>query len=66
MSLVKVIEVLAEGNSVENAIENALDEAKETLHGIKSIYVKDINALVEDNNIVRYRLILNISFLLDE
>lgn len=66
MSLVKVIEVLAEGNSVENAIENALNEAKETLHGIKSIYVKDINVLVEDNNIVRYRLILNISFLLDE
>ncbi len=66
MSLVKVIEVIAEGNSIENAVENALKEAKQTLHGIKSIYVKDINAIVEDNSIVRYRLILNVSFLLDE
>jgi dodecin len=66
MSLVKVIEVIAEGNSVENAVENALKEASETLHGVKSIYVKDIKAIVEDNSIVKYRLFLKVSFLLDE
>jgi dodecin len=66
MSLVKVIEVIAEGNSVENAVENALKEASETLHGVKSIYVKDIKVIVEDNSIVKYRLFLKVSFLLDE
>jgi dodecin len=65
MSLIKVIEVISEGSSIEGAVENALAQAKKTVHGIKSIYVKDINAMVDDNKVMNYRLIVRISFLVD-
>ena len=38
MSIAKVIEVLAEGNSIEAAIQAAVTEAAETVRGIKQFY----------------------------
>ncbi|HKL24721.1 MAG TPA: dodecin family protein [Desulfuromonadales bacterium] len=66
MALVKVIEVLAEGNSVENALENALKEASATVDKIQSIYVKDIQAKVENNAISAYRVNAKVSFLIQK
>ena len=66
MSMLKVIEVLAESdNSWEDAAQNAVATAAETLHGIKSIYIKEMEAVVEDNQITKWRLNANITFLLD-
>jgi len=65
-AMVKVIEVLAQSEkSWDDAAKVALEEASKTLRGIQSIYVKDMQAVVEDNRIVKYRLNAKISFLLE-
>ncbi len=65
--MVKVIEVLAQSEtSWDDAARVALQEASKTLRGIRSIYVKDMQAVVENDQIVHYRITAKISFLLDE
>ncbi len=66
MSMVKVIEVLAESSkSWEDAANLAVQKATESLHGIRSIYIQDFQARVEDGKIVSYRINAKISFALD-
>jgi hypothetical protein len=66
MSMLKVIEVLAESDrSWEDAAQNAVTSAAKSLHGIKSIYIKEMEATVEDNRIKNYRINAKISFILD-
>jgi len=61
--MVKVIEVLAQSEtSWEDAAKNALDEAKKTLRNIRSIYVKELEAKVENDKIVEFRINAKISF----
>lgn len=65
-SMLKVIEVIAESDkSWEDAAANAVAHAGKTLKGIKSIYIKDMQAKVDNNKIVKYRINANISFLLE-
>ena len=63
MAIVKVIEVLAQGNTLEAATEAALTEASETVDNIKHIYIKEMQAIVENNKITNYRVNAKISFL---
>jgi hypothetical protein len=66
MSTLKVIEVLTESNkSWEDAAQAAVTQASETLHGIKSIYIKDMEATVDNGKIRSYRINAKISFLLE-
>ena len=65
--MLKVIEILAESDrSWEDAAAKAVEQASKTLHGIKSLYIKNMEAKVEDNKIIEYRINGQISFLLDE
>ncbi|MEW6765873.1 MAG: dodecin family protein [Pseudomonadota bacterium] len=65
-NVVKVIEVLAESEkSWEDAAQQAVNRAAKTLQGIKSIYIVNMEAKVEDNRIVQYRINAKISFLLE-
>jgi flavin-binding protein dodecin len=65
--MLKVIEVLAQSDkSWEDAAANAVKQAAETVRGIKSIYIKEMEASVEDGKIVQYRVNAKISFLLGE
>jgi len=64
--MLKVIEVLAESDkSWEDAASNALTRAAKSVHGIKSIYIKDMEAKVENNKITQFRITAKISFTLD-
>ena len=64
--MLKVIEVLAESDkSWEDAAKKAVTRAGGTLHGIRSIYIKELEATVEDNKIKKYRINGKISFNLD-
>jgi len=65
MSLAKVIEVIGDGETIEKAIQNALSEASKTIHSIKSIYVENIQALVENQKVTHYRVNAKITFVLD-
>ena len=67
MSVIKVIEVIAESNkSWEDAAAEALKEASKTVRNIKSIYVQDMQAIVENDKIARYRVDAKISFLVEK
>jgi flavin-binding protein dodecin len=58
--------VIAESDqSWEAAAASAVARAGNTLKGIKSIYIKDFQAKVENNKIVLYRVNANISFMLE-
>ena len=65
MSIAKVIEVLAEGDSIEAAIQTAVTEAAETVRGIKHVYVDNVQAIVEDNEVVKYRVNAKLTFVVD-
>ena len=67
MAVVKVIELLAQSEkSWEDAAQVAVTEAAKTLRGIQSVYVKEMQAIVENNRITQYRVNVKISFILEE
>jgi flavin-binding protein dodecin len=64
--IVKVIEVLAESEkSWEDAADNAIKEAAKTVKNIKSIYISNMNAKVDKNKMVKYRINAKISFVVN-
>ena len=65
MSIAKVIEVLAEGDSIEAAIQLAVSEAAETVRGIKHVYVVGVQALVEGDVVVKYRVNAKLTFVVE-
>ena len=65
MSLAKVIEVLAEGPTIEGAIEAAVKEASDTVRSIKHVYVEGIQALVEESKITKYRVNVKVTFVVE-
>ena len=63
MSVIKIIEVIASSNkSFDDATQVALYEAKKSVKNIKSIYIKEMNANVENGEIVSYGVNAKISF----
>lgn len=66
MSLLKVIEVLADSDkSWEDAAQDAVAKASKTVHNIKSIYIENFEATVDNGKLKRFRINGKISFLLD-
>lgn len=66
MAVVKVIELLSESaNGWEAAVQEAVTEAAKTIENIKSVYVSNMQAIVEDNKVVNYRVNVKISFVVD-
>mgnify|MGYP006294583105 FL=1 len=66
MSLVKVIELLAESEkSWEDAVNNAIQDASRTVKNIKSVYVKEFQAVVDNNQVSKYRVNVKLSFLVE-
>ncbi|MFO8130246.1 MAG: dodecin family protein [Bacteroidales bacterium] len=61
--MVKVIEVIGSSEKgFTEATRNAVQEASRTVKNIKSIYIKHMNANVENDNIVSYAVNAKISF----
>lgn len=65
MSIVKVIEVICEGVSVEEALKSGVKEAAKTVKNIRQINIEHIEALVEKNKITKFRVNAKISFIVD-
>jgi len=66
MSMVKVVEIIAESkNSWSDAADNAVKQASKSIHNIKSLYVQDMQAVVEDGKIAKYRVNAKVSFVID-
>ncbi len=65
MSIAKVIEVLAEGDSVEDAVESAVKEASKTVHGIRTVFIESVQAIVRDDKVTKYRVNAKLTFVVD-
>jgi flavin-binding protein dodecin len=67
VSVVKVIELIAESDqSWEAAAQAAVTHAGKTIRNIKSLYVQDFQAKVDNNKITQYRVTAKITFVVDE
>ncbi len=67
MTMLKVIEVLAQSDkSWEDAARQAIQDASKSVRDVKSIYIKNMEASVENGQITEYRINANLSFLLEE
>ena len=66
MAIAKVIEITSESTkSFEDAIGQGIAGASETLHNIRSAWVKEQQVVVQDNKITAYRVDLKVTFVMD-
>jgi flavin-binding protein dodecin len=66
MSIVKVLEVIAESNkSFDDAAQKAVKDASATVRNIKSIWIDNFSGVVEGDRIVQYRVNAKLSFLVE-
>ena len=66
MTMLKVIEVLAESNkSWEHAAQQAVSSASKTVRNIKSTWIENFEATVENGKLKTYRVNAKISFALE-
>ncbi|MBD0285717.1 MAG: dodecin domain-containing protein [Flavisolibacter sp.] len=67
MAIIKVIELMGSSTqSWEDAAQQVINHASKTLRNIRSIYIKEQSAEVENNKITEYRVTSKVSFVLDD
>src|ERR671912_3076416 len=65
MSVARVTELSATSETgFEDAINQAVARATKTLRGVEGAWVKDQNVMIEDGNIVGYKVSVEITFVL--
>jgi dodecin len=63
MSVAKVIEVIAESSeSFDDAVRQGVSDASATVKNIKSVWVKEMTGVVENNEVTRYRVTMKVTF----
>jgi len=63
MAVLKVIEIMASSpKGWEDATSIAVKTAVKTVKGIRSVYIKDMSAVVKNNKISEYRVNAKITF----
>ena len=61
--VVKVIELMSQSaTSWEDAVQSVVSEASKTLRNIRSIYVKEFTAEVENDKVTNYRINAKVTF----
>lgn len=67
MSVAKVTEIIASSSkSFDDAVSEGVKRADKTLKDVKSIWVKEQKAMVEDGKISEYRVTMKVSFILKD
>jgi dodecin len=67
MAVVNVIELLAESEqSWEDAARQAVAEAVKTIRHIRSVYIKEFQATVENDRVTSFRVNVKVSFVQEE
>jgi dodecin len=67
MPIVKMIELSSQSSeSWEDATRQAVERASRTIRNIRSVWVKEFEAVVDGNNLTQFRVDVKISFELDE
>ena len=66
MSVAKIIEVSAESEkSFDDAIQQGVKKAADSVHNIKGAWIKEQQVVVDAGKIVRYRVDMKVTFVLD-
>lgn len=65
MSVAKTIEILAQGDTLEEATEEAVREASKSVEEIQNVYVDDYRAVVENGEIQMYRIHAKVTFVVE-
>jgi flavin-binding protein dodecin len=67
MSVARVTEISATNpESFEAAINEGIGRATSTLRNVEGAWVKDMNVLISDNNIIGYKVNLAVTFVLED
>lgn len=63
MSIAKCVEVIASSEeSFDDAVDQTLAEASKSVDNIKSIYIKNMEAKVENNEVTEYGINAKVTF----
>ena len=66
MAVVKVLELLAESpTGFDDAVKQAVADASQTVRDIRSVWVKEFQATVQNDQIDKFRVNVKISFLVE-
>ena len=66
MATAKVIEIIAEGKTIESAINSGISDATASLEQVKQFDVQHIQAHIEKGKVVRYRVRGNLTFVVEK
>jgi flavin-binding protein dodecin len=67
MSVAKVAELISESNkSFKDAIEEGVARAHKTIRNVTGAWVEGQKVIVKDGKIVSFRVILKVTFVLDD
>jgi len=66
VAVIKVVELMSESEeSWEDAAREVVERAAQTLRNIRSVYVKEFEAVVQDGEIARFRVNCKVTFALE-
>ncbi|WP_425410782.1 dodecin family protein [Hyphococcus sp.] len=67
MAVARVTEIISGSKkSFQDAIENGIERANKTLKQIEGAWVKDQSLILDNGKIKEYRVILKVTFVLDD
>jgi flavin-binding protein dodecin len=67
MSVVTFVELSGRSSeSFEDAIRQAVERATSTIRNVRSVWAKEFEAIVENNQVTEFQVIMKVSFLLED
>ena len=67
MSVVKFIELSGRSSeSFEDAVRQTVERASRTIRNIQSVWVKEFEGVVENNQVTQFQVVVKLSFLVGE
>lgn len=66
MSVAKVVEISSDSTkSFEDAIEQGIQRAEKSLKNVKGAWIAEQKVVVDEGHIIRYRVYMRVSFILE-
>lgn len=66
MNVAKVVEISSESTeSFDDAVKRGIKRANKTLKNVRGAWVSEQKVIIENGDIVRYRVCMRVSFVLD-
>ena len=67
MAVVKFIELSGRSSeSFEDAVRQTVERASRTIRNIQSVWVKEFEGVVENNQVTQFQVVVKVSFLVGE